>query len=643
MLCTGLLALLLAAPLAQADGRVVIRSAEGIVLAEGERVGGLRHGRWRHRHPTGELAAVGPYKAGQRAGTWTFTRPDGSKLATGKFDAGVPTGRWQVFGADGSLDRDTSGVCEGFDTTVPGSALRAVGQRLDGELDGPLVVLWPDGAAFLALNFERGTLVGEPTVTTPAGEAWRMRGEREARVARDLARDHGFDDDGLPRARHELLDLATPTASSWSGTARFPDPALATLGLSLVERVLDAPQPADADTLLDSLGDAAPAVLAAALEELAALPAGAPLTARLRLVIARIVEPLTPGVELGFAAQEADTVAPLAVARAVTVLALCGDRPGYFELDARLAPARRPLAAAFGGRVLRLPFERWFPDEAPRRDTSGSGAVNVWGSGVGDARATKDLSTRWRASLDWLAGAQRPDGLWDAASPNAHREAVGHELGVTALAMRALAASDAPEHRSAVVRAARALLAAQEPSGRFARTHDVNGMPFLPFGRMYDHAIATEALAHVCVRRGSLALESAVCAAAEHLWRAKNPYGGFGYEETANGEQTTSVTYWGVHGLVTAERAGWRPPSEWRAGVEGMVQVLTDPSSGRVGYKTIGSPSARAAANKDFTIVGVEALTGAGIALMREAAAPETALKFATRALPPAREVITGL
>ncbi len=640
MLPVVCLVLVLAAPTVQdsAPGQETLRlvSPSGEVLAEGPAVAGQRHGRWRHRHPGGEVAAVGPYKNGRRTGNWTFHRSDGSKLATGKFEDGLPAGRWQVFQLDGKPDKERTGDVEAFDVRVPGSALRAFGQRLDGALDGPVCVLWPNGVVFLELTFERGVLVGAPRLQSPTGTVVVMRGEHPTLVEHDAARYFGFGDDGLPRATFQ--ELGQGGDGSWTGSARVAAAGAPAVAVGLMEQVLAADPALDPNGLVDQLGVHAPNVLALALEELIALGVGQPLTPRAEALVTRVVEPLTPGFALGFDAK-AKTLeaAPLGVA--LTALALFADRPGYFALDVRLAPERRPLGARLDKRVLQLPFDQWC--RAASRDKKGEGAASPRPApspfaGAFPSPKSKDaLRERLRACHVWLAAAQRPDGLWNAAPPDGPFDTLGHELGVTALALSALLQSDSsdPKIERAIVAAIRALLAAQDlETGRFARAFQHSTGRPVPFAAMYEHMLVTEALATVMRRRGSISLEIPVHRAAHMLAAARNRYGGFGYEPLPSVRQDTSITYWGARALVAAERIGWRPrqADDWREFVLQMVGALTDPTNGRVGYDSIGSISARAKVNEHFERLG-EPMTAAGIWLVHTCASEKRAAAFTAR------------
>jgi hypothetical protein len=212
----------------------------------------------------------------------------------------------------------------------------------------------------------------------------------------------------------------------------------------------------------------------------------------------------------------------------------------------------------------------------------------------------------------WLASQQTPGGLWSDGAEGRN------DIGVTGLALLALMRSS-PDgvgggHAEAVRAGAKALVSWQQPDTGLIG--DQLGHTYL-----YSHGIATLALCELFARGGDEALREPAERAVELVLRARNPYGAWRYSYPPTGENDTSVTSWMSQALVAAEAAGLRVDPSAYAGTLSWVLEVTDPTTGRVGYDSIGSLSSRIPrVNDDMPPEMGEAMTAAGLAMRADLA-----------------------
>ncbi|MDC3378906.1 terpene cyclase/mutase family protein [Planctomycetota bacterium] len=198
------------------------------------------------------------------------------------------------------------------------------------------------------------------------------------------------------------------------------------------------------------------------------------------------------------------------------------------------------------------------------------------------------------AALDWLRRHQAPDGRWDADGwsgqcegercagpghdtprPQDHDK---HDVGVTALAVLAFL-GNGHTHRFGVykdtVQAALRWLRSQQAEsgalGRSARRH-----------WMYDHAVATFALAEAYAVTRDVGLRRPAIRAVAFLVRAQNPGAGWRYG-VRPGDNDTSITGWAVLAMKAARTAGLDVHPEVWDGAMSWFDTVTD-TSGRAGY-----------------------------------------------------------
>ncbi len=183
------------------------------------------------------------------------------------------------------------------------------------------------------------------------------------------------------------------------------------------------------------------------------------------------------------------------------------------------------------------------------------------------------------AGLDWLARHQNAEGNWNHAQFDRHCRdehakcesglfnrsevhTVPLDPGVTGLALLAFAGSnhthmrDGP-HRENVEKAVEWLLGHQTDSGRIGDyPHQAN------YFMMYNHGIATLALAELYAMTGDQRLRQPVKKAVAFIARAQQRSGSWDYTDAQTGRYDTSVTGWQVMALKAANNAGIQIPAQ---------------------------------------------------------------------------------
>jgi hypothetical protein len=203
------------------------------------------------------------------------------------------------------------------------------------------------------------------------------------------------------------------------------------------------------------------------------------------------------------------------------------------------------------------------------------------------------------AGLRWLARHQGADGGWHAeafahaCAPGTPCAGTGYgqfDVGLTSLALLAFLGDGHTQasrhveidrytqrkvHFGDVVRRAHRYL---------ARTQDEEGCVGPRTGEfMYNHAIATLALAEACGMSPSVAaLRPPALRAVDFLVHAQNPYRGWRYS-VKPGDNDTSVTGWCVMALKAAAISDLAPPRTAFDGARAWVASVTD-DDGVVGY-----------------------------------------------------------
>jgi hypothetical protein len=219
-------------------------------------------------------------------------------------------------------------------------------------------------------------------------------------------------------------------------------------------------------------------------------------------------------------------------------------------------------------------------------------------------------------ALAWLISNQEQDGHWDlndfpSKSGAADAGAPIHEVGVTGLALLALLGDGHTLHSGAHTRAVES--AVQWLQGQLDVDSGLIGEQ-VGYSFLYDHAIATAALAEAYRTGPTPLLRSSVQLAVNFILRARNPYGAWRYDVPPAGDNDTSVTAWMAIALQTAESADLKVDEAAYQGALSWISEVTDPQTGRVGYDSMGSASSRVSGiNDHFPTDRGEAMTGAGI------------------------------
>ncbi|MCP5065354.1 MAG: terpene cyclase/mutase family protein [bacterium] len=252
---------------------------------------------------------------------------------------------------------------------------------------------------------------------------------------------------------------------------------------------------------------------------------------------------------------------------------------------------------------------------------------------------TFDDSYRERSSvhdaLQWLMAHQSPNGSWesegfgrwcDGRPADVKRRTGGagkalYDVGVTGLALCAFLSAGYTRrgrhpYRSAIGKGLRYLKNVQDPEGCFGtRTHQ---------GFIYNHALASLAMVEAYGITGSPIFKGSAQRALDFIAVSRNPYFAWRYG-IKPGDNDTSVTAWMTTVLKSASlinanerRRGRQAPLRIDEtaldGVRNWLDKMTDPRTGRVGYITRGSGSARQREVVDrFPNDNVYAMTAAGI------------------------------
>lgn len=618
--------------------------AEAVRGTDGELV---LDGKYVRFHPDGSRECVGRYREGQRHGSWRLLHPGGDqKRAEGSYKGGWRDGRWKAWMPDGAFDPNESGTYRTLASKLQRGVRAAEGETLDHVPHGRWELRWPSGATMASGELRRGRLHGpwlfrhadgslDPDWITGVYEGGRRVGDLPAgelppTPAADLAR--------LPAPEsHGDLPVGLVEASR---------AAVQRLGEALREsaELDDGHEP---DTLLLArLGPEVHDLLLAPLIE-ADLGAAAGALAAVRWE-RTVLAVWTNGECFGLRAEtdpETQAWNRLCVLRWHSLLALGRAEPYVleFELRLRTTPDRAdPQAAApYAGLAQRtpsLPFlgldsdaarAAMHPRVAPRL-ASQRPATKSWG---------KEGAPALDAALAWLVAHQASDGRWSGArfmefnglGRTCTCDGPGHEVhdvGLTGLALLALMGDGSSprhgRHAPAVRRGVAFLVGQQTADGLVGPS---NGHGFL-----YDHAIATQALGEAAALCDEPVLRFAARRAIDVCLAARNPKSAWRYELAPNNENDTSVTGWMVAALKAGEAAGLEVDSAAYQGALRWIDKVTDTTTGRCGYDTVGSLSARIPrVNEHFPAEKGEAMTAVAL-LCRQWIAPEADTMLAQHA-----------
>jgi len=229
-----------------------------------------------------------------------------------------------------------------------------------------------------------------------------------------------------------------------------------------------------------------------------------------------------------------------------------------------------------------------------------------------------------KLGLQWLRDHQSEDGYWDVdefalnnlAGVNGCREGAGiaaQDIGITGLALLAFLGEGSTtvrgEYQETVKRGIGWLLDMQDlDTGLIGEN--------IGHAYVYDHAIATLALAENCMASKSPIQRRALQKALNFIGRARDPYGAWRYDVPSEGESDTSITGWMVFALKAGQEAGLKIDTEAFPNALAWIDSVTDETNGRVGYigPERGGRSSRTKQNEaEFDPALSEAMTGVGL------------------------------
>jgi hypothetical protein len=265
----------------------------------------------------------------------------------------------------------------------------------------------------------------------------------------------------------------------------------------------------------------------------------------------------------------------------------------------------------------------------------GGGGGKIGGRRAGRAKLSGTVNKSLLAALEWLKEHQSPDGSWDADGFADNCDRGGdlcngdgdplHDVGLTGLALLAFTGFGDTmkdgEYKD-VISAGVAWLTDQQDPDSGLIGEDIS-KEFI-----YNHAIATLALAEAYYGDKRPLLKKKVQKAISYILKARNDYEAWRYAVPPNGENDMSVTGWMVFALGAARDVGIDVGNDPFVGSLSIIDELTDSATGRTGYLERGQPSSRATTMlEDFPTSETEAMTAAAV-LCRSFIAPSVGQEF---------------
>jgi hypothetical protein len=243
-----------------------------------------------------------------------------------------------------------------------------------------------------------------------------------------------------------------------------------------------------------------------------------------------------------------------------------------------------------------------------------------------------------RKGLIWLARHQDPDGRWNRVDymqnyrfhgarcrgsiPFAFRK-TPLDTAMTGLAMLCFLAHDNTHlrgpYKDNVARAVKYLLSTQSKSGLFSGTEPRVGNYYM----MYNHGIATFALAELLAMTEDARLEPAVKKAVQLISRSQQISGAWDYTDVPTGRYDTSVTGWQVMALKSAQAAGIDVPAMTIYRVAKFIDYVTL-SNGEVLYANKAPSPGRK--GQGMAAVGLASSQFLGMSMDRSVAKRQTAI-----------------
>jgi hypothetical protein len=192
---------------------------------------------------------------------------------------------------------------------------------------------------------------------------------------------------------------------------------------------------------------------------------------------------------------------------------------------------------------------------------------------------TKQSENAVERALAYFARQQEPDGRWTYVLPGSEQGQRGrtpHDMALTGLATLCFLAGDHTPNRTgpfreAVSNAVDFLIAHQKSNGDLRGPMTGGGADA---GNMYDHAIATLALAEAALMTGDKRITEAALKGADFIVRAQNSEsGGWRYLPGEFGD--SSVFGWQVMALHSAQQLGFEWPQRSRDRAAKYIQMAS--------------------------------------------------------------------
>ena len=575
-------------------GAYVLFHPHGGKAAEGRYVEGRRTGKWIFRFESGRRKEVGEYADDARSGRWKTYHEGGDLESEGDYVDGHRHGEWTFYGPDGKPDPRRATFFTWVDVDEDAAFLRGAGLTSNGVKTGPWVYRWPNGAVMAECSYAAGFLQGDLAFFGPDGS-----------FTPDLI-------SGTYRAGRRLAGLAVPPADREVNVEplRFvfggPNPT------PLVDAWLDEATP-DRDARRARLVDLGRETVPVVLERLVRCDMDTP-SGRAE---ARLLHDLLADVcgGHGYPWSDEDSPAGEAVRRravqswqiAWTALADIEDVWAFdFGPLGRLDAPRSPASVLFGlplPRLLALPRQLPARNAEPGTARAASDAMeavlpalaNPGGRTARESEAGQALGP----ALRWLVTHQERDGHWDGA---AHGGPACFDVGVTAEVISTLVgAGHTPtlgKYREELTRAVVWLLWQQDPDlGQIVtRKRDEEGRLRTGPEPIYEHLVATRALAEVVHHTDSPLLQRRLQSAVDHVLAVRGAEGRWEFTgHSLDGGPLTgdcSVTLSTVGPLTAAARAGAAIDPAVFDDLAAWLDAISDPTSGLARTPLATAPTA---------------------------------------------------
>jgi hypothetical protein len=182
-----------------------------------------------------------------------------------------------------------------------------------------------------------------------------------------------------------------------------------------------------------------------------------------------------------------------------------------------------------------------------------------------EAKVVEQVTAAVDRALEYLAEKQKPDGSW-------HNNHAVNALALLAFMGRGHTPGRGP-YRDVLERGKKFMLASAQPTG------------FVAFGTMYEHGLATLALAEMYGMDADPDLEAKLRKAVDLIVKCQSPAGGWRYAPAPN-DQDLSVTVMQIVALRAANNAEVPVPAQTIEKAIAYVRSVADPNGG-FGYSSV--------------------------------------------------------